>query len=223
MFGLARALRRPAPVAFAFLLAAGTAAPAAVPADPAARLQLIGQPAALRVQPEAVTLTGPRAVQQVVVTGQYADGSVRDLTPFSDLTVETADVAAVDAGGFLRPNKSGSTALVVRAGPQTAHVPVTVVDFEKPKPVSFRHDLIASLNVGGCNAGACHGTPSGKNGFRLSLRGYDPAADYLQLTRDVFGRRTDPHDAWASLLMMKALGRTPHEGGARFGADTVLA
>jgi hypothetical protein len=223
MFGLARALRRPAPVAFALLLTVGTAAPAAVPADPAARLQLIGQPAALRVQPEAVTLAGPRAVQQVVVTGQYADGSVRDLTPFCDLTVETADVAAVDAGGFLRPTKSGTTALVVRAGPQTARVPVTVVDFEKPKPVSFRHDLIASLNVGGCNAGACHGTPSGKNGFRLSLRGYDPAADYLQLTRDVFGRRTDRMDPAASLILQKALGRVPHEGGQRFQPSSVPA
>ena len=54
--------------------------------------------------------------------------------------------------------------------------------------------MIAALNVGGCNAGACHGTPSGKNGFKLSLRGFDPAADFLQLTRDQFGRRTDKHD-----------------------------
>ena len=41
-------------------------------------------------------------------------------------------------------------------------------------PVSFRNEVIAALNVGGCNSGACHGTPTGKNGFRLSLRGYDP-------------------------------------------------
>src|SRR5262249_26553535 len=90
-------------------------------------------------------------------------------------------------------------------------------------PVSFRREVIASLNVGGCNQGACHGTPSGKNGFRLSLRGYDPATDYIQLTRDVFGRRTDKLNPLASLIMQKALGRIPHEGGTRFSADSTPA
>src|SRR5438046_2054508 len=71
------------------------------------------------------------------------------------------------------------------------------------------------------NAGACHGTPSGKNGFRLPLRGDDPAADYLQLTRDQFGRRTDKHDPGSSLMLLKALGRVPHEGGQRFAATSV--
>src|SRR5437667_430373 len=81
------------------------------------------------------------------------------------------------------------------AAGQTVRVPVTVKDLTQTQPVSFRNDLIAALNVGGCNSGACHGTPSGKNGFKLSLSGYDPAADYLQLTRDVLGRRTDRQDA----------------------------
>jgi hypothetical protein len=206
----------------ALLLAASTTF-AAAPTDPAGRAQVIDQPAALLVQPETIALDGPRAVQQVVVSGKYADGSVRDLTAFCDLAVEAKDVADVDATGFVTPKKSGATTLVVKAGPQTARVPVTVKDFDKPKPVSFRHDLIAALNVGGCNQGACHGTPSGKNGFRLSLRGYDPAADYVQLTRDVMGRRTDRMDPEASLIRQKALGRVPHEGGQRFQATSVPA
>jgi hypothetical protein len=223
MSGPARASRRPALLALASWLTVVAAAPAAAPTDPAVRAQLIGQPAALRVQPEAIALNGPRAVQQVVVTAEYADGSVRDLTPFCDLAVETPDVAAVDGTGFVVPKKTGRTALVVKAGAQTTRVPVTVADFDKPRPVSFRHEMIASLNVGGCNAGACHGTPSGKNGFRLSLRGYDPAADYLQLTRDVLGRRTDRLEPMASLIVQKALGRVPHEGGQRFQPASVPA
>ncbi len=62
-------------------------------------------------------------------------------------------------------------------------MPVAVAGLDRPDSVSFRREVIAALNVSGCNAGACHGTPSGKNGFKLSLRGFDPAADYLQLTR----------------------------------------
>ena len=68
------------------LLAGICPASAAVPADSAARNQVVGQPVALLVQPAAVTLAGPRAMQQLVVSGRYADGTLRDLTPFCELT-----------------------------------------------------------------------------------------------------------------------------------------
>src|SRR5262245_1678356 len=205
------------------ILASVNYAGAAVPADPAARAAIISQPTSLVVQPQAVVLAGPRAMQQIVVTGKYGDGSVRDLTPLCDLALESADVADLKATGFLTPKKDGSTALVVKAGNQTARVPILVKETAKPQPISFRNEVIASLNVGGCNQGACHGTPSGKNGFKLSLRGYDPAADYLQLTRDVLGRRTDRLNPQASLILNKGLGRIPHEGGQRFQASSVAA
>jgi hypothetical protein len=83
------------------------------------------------------------------------------------------------------------------------------------RPVSFRHDVEPILTRAGCNAGACHGTPSGKNGFRLSLRGYDPALDILTLTREVHARRLDLLEPAASLLLRKATGQVPHEGGQR--------
>src|SRR5438105_4500478 len=82
---------------------------------------------------------------------------------------------------------------------------------------------MAVLSTSGCNAGSCHGLPSGRGGFRLSLWGQDPDADYLQLTRDTFGRRTDPLDPVASLILQKATGRVPHEGGRRFAPDSEAA
>jgi hypothetical protein len=193
-----------------------TPAQAAVPADPARRAAVVGEPTALLVLPPAVTLQGPRSRQQLLVAARYADGSVRDLSAFCDVSCADAGLVAVDASGFLAPKKNGTSTLLVKAGRQAVRVPLTVKDFDKPQPISFRNDLIAALNVGGCNAGACHGTPSGKNGFKLSLRGYDPDADYLQLTRDVLGRRTDRQSPAASLIFQKALGRVPHEGGQRY-------
>src|SRR5205085_5717743 len=74
---------------------------------------------------------------------------------------------------------------------------------------------VAVLVKAGCNAGTCHGSPNGKNGFRLSLRGNDPVADYLSLTRDVLARRVDPGQPEASLLLLKPLGQAPHGGGVR--------
>jgi hypothetical protein len=207
---------------FALTLSCGfsAAAYAELPADAAQRAKVVGQPVGLVVQPAAVALKGPRSMQQLIVTGTYADGTSRDLTAFADYRIER--IAGVEAEGMVTPLADGSGQLVVKAGGQSVNVPVKVEDFGKPAPVSFRNDVIAALNVGGCNAGACHGTPSGKNGFKLSLRGYDPDSDFIQLTRDVMGRRTE-RQGEASLLLLKALGRVAHEGGSRFPASSVPA
>ena len=72
----------------------------------------------------------------------------------------------------------------------------------------------------GCNNGSCHGSFQGKGGFRLSLFGYDPAKDFNTLTRDVMGRRIDPVEPDKSLLLLKATGQVPHEGGVRVAPDS---
>jgi len=209
-----------AALASALFAASAFAAP---PTDPAERAAIIGQPTELVLNGPAGPLVGPRAVSQLVVTGKYANGQVRDLSPFVTAQVAPADILNVSDGLFLRGKKNGTATVTITAGGKSASVPVTVKDFDAAKPVSFRHDIIASLNVGGCNMGACHGTPSGKNGFKLSLRGFEPAADFTQLTRDQFGRRSDKHNPAASLTLLKALGRIPHEGGTRFSANSVPA
>jgi hypothetical protein len=96
-------------------------------------------------------------------------------------------------------------------------------EFAKAEPISFRRQMMPALSISGCNAGSCHGIPSGRNGLRLSLWGHDPAFDYVQLTRDQFGRRTARTNPEASLILQKALGRVPHEGGKRFAADSLAA
>lgn len=205
------------------LLSTGLPASAAVPTEPDVRAQLIGQPTGLVVEPASIDLAGPQSMQQIVVTGKYPDGSVRDLTAFCDIKAEAADIIDLAPGGFLLPKQNGATKLIVKAGAQSIAVPVVVKDFDQPQAVSFRRHVVAAFNVGGCNAGACHGTPSGKGGFKLSLRGYDPPADYLQLTRDVLGRRTDRIDPDASLILQKALAKVPHEGGQRFQPNSIPA
>ena len=196
-------------------------APAAPPEEE--RAAVIGQPVSLVVQPESLRLSGPRAMRQLIVTGRYNDGIERDLTPFATMIAETAGVVSIRPGGFVQAQKNGETVLVLQAGQRTVRVPVEVTDCDKPQPVGFRHEFIAALSVGGCNAGACHGIPSGRGGFRLSLRGYDPTADHPELTRDVLGRRSDRLTPEASLIYLKALGHVPHEGGPRFSADSVPA
>src|SRR5262249_54183456 len=91
----------------------------------------------------------------------------------------------------------------------------------KAHPIQFEHEVLPVLTKVGCNQGACHGTPTGKNGFRLSLRGYNVSLDFETLARENGARRTNPLAPEASLILLKGTGLTPHEGGRRMGIDSV--
>ena len=72
----------------------------------------------------------------------------------------------------------------------------------------------------GCNAGSCHGAARGKDGFALSLFGYDPAGDYRALIRELPGRRVNLAMPAESLLLKKATGAVPHTGGTLFDSSS---
>lgn len=86
--------------------------------------------------------------------------------------------------------------------------------------VSFQNEVMAVFSKAGCNQGACHGNQNGKNGFRLSLRGQDPEFDFRSLKRNMLGRRVNPLHPGQSLLLLKATGSLPHEGGRRFSRSS---
>jgi hypothetical protein len=81
--------------------------------------------------------------------------------------------------------------------------------------VSFRNDVMAVLSKAGCNQGTCHGNANGKGGFKLSLRGEDPEADLITLTRGSAARRVNTADPERSLLLRKPTMELAHEGGRR--------
>jgi hypothetical protein len=87
------------------------------------------------------------------------------------------------------------------------------------KPVSFRLDVMPIFMKHGCNNGSCHGAARGKDGFLLSLFGYDPAGDYHRLTRAIVGRRVDLAVPEKSLLLEKATGAVPHTGNKLFDTN----
>ena len=91
---------------------------------------------------------------------------------------------------------------------------------EPAAPWSFRNHVQSVLTKTGCNSGACHGAAAGKNGFKLSLRGYDPLADWKAITRHAGGRRIVTGDPGRSLLLTKPTGAVPHKGGTRFTIDS---
>jgi hypothetical protein len=91
---------------------------------------------------------------------------------------------------------------------------------DAPK-VNFLRDVAPILNKAGCTSGPCHGAAKGKNGFKLSLRGYDPQFDYEALLYDLSGRRFNRADPARSLMLAKPTQQVAHGGGLRFdiGSD----
>ena len=54
---------------------------------------------------------------------------------------------------------------------------------------------------------------AGKNGFKLSLRGYDPVFDVRALTDDLASRRVNVASPAQSLMLLKPTAAVPHAGG----------
>ena len=196
---------------------------AAPPSDPVLRKAIVGSPTGLTVTPASVTLSGDRSSQQLLVTGQYADGSMRDLTPFCEWVVSDPERMAISTHGLISGQHDGKGDIEIRVGGKVVVVQVTVSDAGKTEPIRFRRDVVPTLSVAGCSDIRCHGAPSGKAGFRLSLWGSDPALDFQQLARDAFGRRTNAFAPDDSLILLKATAQISHVGGKRFEHDSRLA
>lgn len=201
------------------LLALCTVAPSAGAAPIAAKGPVLRS---ISVQPAAVKLVGGRARQGLVVSGLYSDGSVRDLTALAQCGAPggTVTIQTVSGQPILRPIQDGAVQVRVAvpgAAPQS--ISVTVEHATEIPPVSFKGEVVPALTKLGCSAGTCHGTPTGKGGFRLSLQGYAPDLDYHALTREGGGRRVAPTDPGRSLLLLKPLVQMAHAGGKRLSTD----
>ncbi|WZO95724.1 DUF1549 domain-containing protein [Isosphaeraceae bacterium EP7] len=194
--------------------AAATSAPAPVAVD------LVGTPASTEIQPAESSLVGRRATRQLIASGTYADGSTRDLTRALEWVSLDPAIASVSAKGRVTPKADGVATIVARKGSVEIKATVKVEAMTKPSPVSFRNDVIPAFSQASCNMGACHGTPTGKGGFKLSLRGYLPDVDYNVLSRDVGGRRINPMAAETSQVLRKPLGEQAHEGGLRLARNS---
>jgi hypothetical protein len=173
------------------------------------------------VFPSEVSLTGLRDRQSIVVQLTEPSGITRDLTSQAKLSLENAALVKVE-GATLAPLADGQTNLIVEAAGRKLTVPVTVKDAKADTPVSFRLDVMPVFAKGGCNTGACHGSARGKDGFHLSLFGYDPEKDYHALTRELSGRRINLALPEESLLLTKATGEASHTGGELFPSSSPM-
>ncbi len=162
--------------------------------------------------PAAIALRNPFEYRQVLLTGHLATGERIDVTRIAKRE-QTPPQVKVSATGLVRPAADGVAQLKFSLAGQSVVVPVTVSGYKAKHEISFVRDVMPVLGKVGCNAGTCHGGAKGKNGFQLSLRGYDPLFDHRSLTDDVGGRRFNRAAPDQSLMLLKTSGGVAHVGG----------
>ncbi|WP_425616555.1 DUF1553 domain-containing protein [Anatilimnocola sp. NA78] len=173
----------------------------------------------IQVDPAQVSLVGASATWQLLVSGEPGNKQSLDVTHTASYRSRDPQIAEVSAGGIVTAKGNGQTTIEISAGEIKTEVSVTVSNADEHRALNFENDIVPILGKFACNASGCHGKAEGQNGFKLSVFGFDPPADYRALTQESRGRRVFPAAPERSLLLRKASGGAPHGGGVRITPD----
>src|SRR4030095_9683180 len=171
-------------------------------------------------EPKSFFLSGTNETQTVALTGRYADGSLRDVTRQAKLSIKDAEIAEMGSDGRLISKTHGSTKLQASVAGRTASALVVVQASGETRTRDFATDVAPILSRYGCNASGCHGALNGQAGFKLSLFGYDPDADYEAIVKANEGRRVNLKNPEESLLLAKPSFAIAHGGGQLIQKDS---
>ena len=181
----------------------------------------VGDDGPLAAFPAQVALGTPESRQRIIVQEGSARGETgRQVVAGIEWSSSDPAIARVD-DGVVTPVADGRATVAAKVGGRTATVEVDVAGMGRPFAWDFRRHVEPVLTKQGCNSGACHGALAGKGGFRLSLLGYDPDADFFNIVKQDRGRRVEFGDPGRSLVLAKPTGAIAHKGGVRFGTDSL--
>ncbi len=194
--------------------AANTPAAPAAPVPPSS----LPVPVKLEILPNDIKLLTKRGEQRFIVVASFADGITRDVTSEAKIRLTNPAVVKIE-NSILLPQADGTSELLAEYGGRANISQVTVEKAAEDRPISFKQDVMPIFLRAGCNVGGCHGAARGKDGFRLSLFGFDMDGDHYRLTRELNGRRLNLAAPEESLMLEKSIGKVSHTGGQRFAAN----
>ncbi len=206
-------------VTFALLMMASGGI-AAEPAPLAATANSSSAQINLAVYPQQIQLDTARDYQNFIAVVTRDDDVTLDVTETVSWKVADEKFAKLD-GTKVVPVTDGETELICRQGATEVRVPIKVTRSSEKPPVSFEKDIVPIMTRSGCNTGSCHGAARGKDGFMISLFGYDPAGDYKRITREIAVRRINLAVPEESLFLTKSTGEVLHTGGKLFDKGSV--
>jgi hypothetical protein len=203
----------PRPAAFAFVAFAMLAPVALGQPGPQPRIELAPKETVLR-------LVGPDAGRQLLITLAAGDGTETDATRSAKIVVQPPSLAVVSPTGYLLAKADGKGIVRVQAEGEELTISLEVAGIASPPAVRFVADVAPLFTRFGCNSGGCHGKSGGQNGFALSLLGFEPLEDFEYVAKEGRGRRIFAASPENSLLLRKAAGHMPHQGGTKIRPDS---
>jgi len=177
-------------------------------------------PEKITIAPSAGFINGPGNLHSFIVIGHYQDGSERDLTREAVYSMSESGVATPVDKGIFRATSEGVVKVTATVASRTADSAIIVTPATK-KGWDFASDIAPIFSKLGCNGSNCHGALNGQSGFKLSLFGYDPEADFRAVTELSNGRRIDRTVPEKSLILQKPIFAVPHGGGKPMETDSL--
>ena len=175
----------------------------------------------MRFEPAGIVLAEPGLAQDFLVTAVDAIGREADVSRDCIVTSSAPEVVRVDAApARLVGVGQGRAEVRAQCGSLSVKSDVRVGAGEREVAVSFATDIVSILTLKGCNGSACHGSPAGQGGFKLSLFGYDSGADHDAIVAARERQRVDLEDPEKSWLLRKPTFQEAHGGGRLMDRDS---
>lgn len=170
------------------------------------------QPERLIIQPNVAFIRGEGGTHTLLFTAVDSTGSRRDVTSEVSVSFDSPGTLEEVSPGVFKARQLGFARL--RASYRGAQAEAAViVQPKRTSLVDFATEVAPIFSQRGCNGTNCHGALNGQNGFKLSLFGYDPDADYAAVVHESDGRRIDRERPEDSLLLRKPTFEIAHGGG----------
>jgi hypothetical protein len=145
---------------------------------------------------------------------------VADLTREAAFSTSEPDVVKLEGRGSVVSLRDGIARITAKVGSLAADAAVVVTP-SRSKSWQFDTDIAPIFSKLGCNNNSCHGALNGQNGFKLSLFGYDPRADYEAVVNPLSAQRINRATPEKSLILTKPTFMTPHGGGKLIAKDSL--
>jgi len=175
----------------------------------------------IQFEPKGLFLSNPGMQQSFLITASDGQGNQVDVSDLCRVTSTDTEVVRVDSKSHrLSAESPGVATIEVSLGHLNQAFTVRVGERASEVAVRFALDVVSILTTKGCNGSDCHGSPAGQNGFKLSLFGYDVAADHEAMVDADGGRRVDLQQPRESLILKKPTFAIPHGGGQVLDEDS---
>lgn len=175
----------------------------------------------IRLEPSALVLPGPGTSQRFIISALDEQENTIDVTTRVAIRSSQPEIVDIDiARGRIVAKAVGQAWVQVEFADIKRNFLVEVSAGSSEVAVSFARDVVSILTIKGCNGSGCHGSPAGKNGFKLSLFGYDTGTDHRMIVHEHNGRRVDLKNPAESLLLKKPTFAIAHGGGHLMTTDS---